>query len=80
MSTRADIAIDEDVDGVVIIVQHPDQWPNSGQFIPAGSQTAVVIKPTYSYTTEDVRSLSPDQRQCLNVRSLIYQTLFKNNV
>lgn len=67
MSTRTDIAISEDIDGVIIIVQHPDQWPNYGHFVPTGSQTAVVIKSTYSYTTEDVRRLSPEQRQCLNV-------------
>lgn len=68
LSARSDIALQEDVDGVIIIVQHPDQWPNSGQFVPSGSQTAVVIKPTYSYTTDDVRRLSPEERQCLNVR------------
>lgn len=67
MSTRTDIAIDEDADGVMVVVQHPNQWPNSGYFVPAGSHTAVVIKPTYSYTTEDVRRLTPEERQCLNV-------------
>lgn len=67
LSARSDIALQEDVDGVTIIVQHPDQWPNSGQFVPSGSQTAIVIKPTFSYTTEDVRRLSPEERQCLNV-------------
>ena len=68
MSTRTDIALINEANGVTIVVQHPDQWPNSGIFIPTGSQTAVVIKPTFSYTTDDVRRLSPEQRQCLNVR------------
>lgn len=67
LSTRLDIALHTDTDGVTIIVQHPDEWPNSGQFVPSGSQTAIVVKPTYSYTTEDVRRLEPEERQCLNV-------------
>lgn len=67
MSTRKDIAIDEEVDGVLVMVQHPNQWPNNGIFITTGSHTSVVIKPTFSYTTEDVKRLTPEERQCLNV-------------
>lgn len=77
LSTRSDLAITEDLPGVIIIVQHPDQWPNSGQFVPSGSTTSVIIKPTYSYTTDDVRRLSPDQRQCLNVSGF---TLIVNQI
>lgn len=69
MSTRTDLALKADTDGVTVIVQHPFQWPNSGQFVPTGSQTGIVVKPTYSYTTEDVRRLDPQDRQCLNVIS-----------
>lgn len=67
LSTRTDIAMMEASDGLIIMVNHPDQWPNSGLFVPGKSQTSVNIKPTYSYTTDDVRKLRPDQRQCLNV-------------
>lgn len=67
LSVRSDLAVTEDSDGVIVIVQHPDQWPNSGFFIPSSSQTSVVIKPIYSYTTKDVRRLTPEERQCLNV-------------
>lgn len=67
LSTRADVAVNSTVDGVMAIVQHPNQWPNSGVFIPTGSTAAVVIKPTVSYTTDDVRQLAPAVRQCLNV-------------
>lgn len=70
MSTRTDLAVSESNDGVIIIVQHPDQWPNSGSFVPAPSQTAIVIKPTFSYTTADVRRLTPEARQCLNVSGI----------
>lgn len=78
MSTRSDIALQADIDGVTIIVQHPDQWPNSGQFVPSGSQTAIIVKPTYSYTTEDVRRLKPAERQCLNVikDDLIFEVIY----
>lgn len=69
LSTRTDISLQEELDGVIVIVHHPSQWPNSGYFVPSGSTTSIVIKPTYSYTTNDVRRLDPNQRQCLNVSS-----------
>lgn len=97
LSTRHDISLKEDIDGVLIIVQHPvrnldnfwcfydlnaifkDQWPNNAFFVPPGSQTAVVIKPTFSYTTHDVRRLLPEQRQCLNVKPNMQTDFFKNH-
>jgi len=47
------------------MVNHPSAWPNSAYFIPRGTSTAVIIKPTYSYSTSDVKRLSPIERQCL---------------
>jgi acid-sensing ion channel, other len=77
MSSRTDLAIDEENDGVTVIVQHPNQWPNAGIFVPSGTQTSIVIKPTFSYTTEDVKRLTPEQRQCLNVSSIESQLTTK---
>lgn len=51
--------------GFMVAVHSPMVWPNSARFIPTGSITAVVIKPTYSYTTSDVRRLTPEVRECL---------------
>lgn len=48
-----------------IMVHHPMQWPDYAYFIPAGTQTTVVIKPTFSYTTSDVSWLSISDRECL---------------
>jgi hypothetical protein len=48
-----------------IIVHHPEQYPNSGYFIPTATQTSVVIKPSYSYATDTVKKLSTEDRQCV---------------
>lgn len=71
MSTRTDIAIDDEDDGVIMITQHPNQWPNNGRFVSTRSQIAVAITPTLFYTTDDVLKLLPEQRQCLQVRDLL---------
>lgn len=67
VTTRTDIGFDRDINGVRILLNHPDQWPNSANFVPAGSATYIAIRPTFSYTASDVRRLHPKQRQCLNV-------------
>lgn len=51
--------------GFLVIVHDPFQWPNSASFIPSGSATSIVIKPTYFYTSPDVHRLSPIDRQCI---------------
>ncbi|KAJ6635968.1 Pickpocket protein 19 [Pseudolycoriella hygida] len=64
--------------GILIMVNHPFSWPNSAYFIPKGTSTAVIIKPSYSYTTSAVRSLLPSVRQCLypdEMEEYTYQTL-----
>lgn len=48
------------------MVNHPMQWPsNNKYFIPAGAHTNVVIKPTFSYATNDVKRLAFGDRNCL---------------
>lgn len=51
--------------GFLVIVHDPLQWPNSASFIPAGSATSIVIKPTYYYTSSGVHGLTPMDRQCI---------------
>ena len=61
-----------------MVLHHPLEWPNSGYFIPGGSSTSVILKPTYSYTTADVKRLSTQQRQCIyEVCSTFYFNLLK---
>lgn len=50
--------------GVMAIVQHPYEWPRSGYFIAAGSTVALKIKPTMFSTSDSVRGLTPEDRQC----------------
>lgn len=51
--------------GFLVIVHDPYQWPNSASFIPSGSATSIVIKPTYYYTSPDVHRLAAVDRQCI---------------
>jgi len=75
LSTRTDLSLTHEVNGIRLQINHPNQWPNSASFVPAGSATYITIKPTFSYTTEDVRRLHPDQRQCLNVIIIIVEII-----
>lgn len=47
-------------------VDHPQQWPNSAQLVPAGTRTTITIKPTYSTTSANVLELPENVRQCMN--------------
>lgn len=47
------------------MANHPLSWPGTAYFVPKGTSTSVVIKPSYSYTTSDVRRLLPVDRKCL---------------
>lgn len=47
------------------MANHPNTWPGSAYFVPKGTSTAVIIKPSYSYTTSDVERLAPADRKCL---------------
>lgn len=48
-----------------LMVHHPMQWPYSKHIIPAGAHANVVIKPTFSYATPDVKRLAIGDRNCL---------------
>jgi hypothetical protein len=56
--------------GVIAIVQHSSEWPKDGHFIAAGSLTSLSIKPTAYSTSDDVRALNPEDRQCYFSASL----------
>ncbi|KAJ6635967.1 Pickpocket protein 19 [Pseudolycoriella hygida] len=47
------------------MANHPFSWPGSAYFVPKGTSTGVIIKPSYSYTTSDVQRLLPADRKCL---------------
>jgi Amiloride-sensitive sodium channel len=50
--------------GILAIIHHPHEHPNSAQFIAAKSITSLIIKPTTFSTSDDVKRLSPIDRQC----------------
>lgn len=46
------------------MVIHPSEWPINSIFIGAGSASSLIIKPTAFSTSDDVRGLDPEDRQC----------------
>lgn len=65
INTASELSLKTELSGVIAIIHHPFEWPNNGYYIPSGTTTSIVIKPTYSYTTPDVSRLRPDERQCI---------------
>ena len=65
LNIASQLSLKKELSGVIAIIHHPFEWPNNGHYIPSGTTTSIVIKPTYSYTTPDVSRLSPDERQCI---------------
>lgn len=65
INTASELSLKTELSGVIAIIHHPYEWPNNGYYIPSGTTTSIVIKPTYSYTTPDVSRLSPEERQCI---------------
>lgn len=61
---------------IKVIVHHPLQWPSEAHFIPPGTTTSIVIKPTYSYITSRVERLSPSERACLYPVSLLSRKIY----
>jgi hypothetical protein len=58
--------------GVLVLINHPFQHPNDANFIAIKSLTAITIKPTAFSTSDDVKNLHPDDRQCYyQVRNLL---------
>lgn len=66
MNTAINSSMNIEWNGVIVVVSDPFELPNKGQFIPRGTITSIVIKPTLSYRTADVNKLAPIQRQCMN--------------
>lgn len=56
--------IDNSSPGIMAVVHAPYEWPSTSNFIGAGSLSALKIKPTAFSTSDEVRSLLPDERQC----------------
>lgn len=50
--------------GIIAMIQHPFEWPRDTQFFSAGSLTALKIRPTVFSTSDEVRGLDPEERQC----------------
>lgn len=50
--------------GIIAVIQHPQEYPTSGQFVAAKSITSLMIKPTAFSTSDDVSGLAPEDRQC----------------
>lgn len=69
--------------GIMVVVHHPHEWPSGSIFIGAGSMTAIALQPTAFSTSEEVRGLSPQERQCyyavshkMNQRIIAYIIVF----
>lgn len=60
-----DLDASEDIKpGIFAVVHHSAEWPRSGTFISSGSKTAIRIKPIVFSTSDDVKTLTPERRQC----------------
>lgn len=51
--------------GLVVAITNPWEWPSSAYMIPGGTNTGIMIRPTYSYATDSVLSLTVSERKCL---------------
>lgn len=51
--------------GLMVLVGNPFEWPMFGYNIPAGTNTGISIRPTYSYATENINSLDVNERMCI---------------
>lgn len=56
--------ISQFLSGVMVNVNHPNEWPSSGRYVAAGMMINLNIKPTAFSTSDDVSGLSPEDRQC----------------
>lgn len=51
--------------GLLVAVGNPGEWASNGYLVPAGTNTGVSVRPTYSYGTENINSLDVDERMCI---------------
>ncbi|KAG5318553.1 PPK19 protein, partial [Pseudoatta argentina] len=54
----------EQVDGVVVIINEPHVWPNSGTMIPSGSRVSMSLQCISGYATRRVLELDKDKQPC----------------
>ncbi|KYM84010.1 Sodium channel protein Nach [Atta colombica] len=52
------------VDGVVVIINEPHVWPNSGTMIPSGSLVSMSLQCISGYATQRVLELDKDKQPC----------------
>ncbi|XP_055700455.1 pickpocket protein 19-like isoform X1 [Phlebotomus papatasi] len=50
--------------GVLVVIHHPEVWPQTAKFIPTGSITIFSITPTFAYSSSGVKRFPPAQRGC----------------
>ncbi|XP_036150603.1 pickpocket protein 19 [Monomorium pharaonis] len=55
----------EKIDGVVVIINEPRVWPNSGTMIPSGSLVSTSLVCVSGYATQGVLELDEDKQPCL---------------
>lgn len=51
--------------GLMVIVGNPWEWPSYGYLVPAGTNTGVSVRPTYSYATDNINDLEIQERMCI---------------
>ena len=54
----------EEVNGVVVIINEPHVWPNSGTMIPLGSRVSMSLQCISGYATHRVLELDKDKQPC----------------
>ncbi|XP_011863814.1 PREDICTED: pickpocket protein 19-like [Vollenhovia emeryi] len=54
----------EEIDGVVVIINGPRVWPNSGTMIPSGSLISVSLECVSGHATQRVLELDQDKQPC----------------
>lgn len=54
----------EEIAGVVVIINGPRVWPNSGTMIPSGSLVSVSLECVSGHATQRVLELDKDKQPC----------------
>jgi len=54
----------EQIDGVMVIINGPRVWPNSGTMIPSGSRISMSLKCVSGYATQRVLELDKNKQPC----------------
>ncbi|XP_029163670.1 pickpocket protein 19-like, partial [Nylanderia fulva] len=71
--TPTDIfCVAENIGGVVVIINDPRVWPNSGIMIPSGSLVSLSLECVSGYATQRVLELDRDRQPCLYDETGVY--------